>query len=88
MALKRSETSCIFRQVPLERTDRRMPGRPVRVANDNFLREVSSVEVEEENLSAADIASTLAVIGVLGLTFYVLVFSVTDILHSLPIFYP
>jgi hypothetical protein len=86
MALKTSETSCIFRQVPLQRTRRNMALRHISVANDNVIQKKASAEIED--LSARDIAPVLALLGVLGVTFYILMFAFSDILRSLPIFYP
>ncbi len=89
MALKLSETSCIFRQVPLGKRKPRVVARGMLAANDNVIRaqtfEATSVD---NNPSLADVGPLLALTVISGGTFYVISTVLSGCLKSFPIFYP
>ncbi|WP_313606967.1 hypothetical protein [Rhizobium sp.] len=89
MALKLSETSCIFRQVPLGKRKPRVVARGMLAANDNVIRaqtfEATSVD---NNPSLADVGPLLALTVISGGTFYVISTALSGGLKSFPIFYP
>ncbi len=89
MALKLSETSCIFRQSPLGRMRSRSAARRMRAANDNVFR-VRTVEATpaDHTPSLADVGPILALMAISGATFYMISSMLSGYIRSFPSFYP
>jgi hypothetical protein len=89
MALKLSETSCIFRQIPLTGMNNRTFARAMRAANDNDLhRQPIESRVAEESPSLADIGPIMALMAVSAGTFYAISTVLLGYVRSFPLFYP
>lgn len=89
MALRLSETSCIFRQVPLRRIKPRVTARGVLPANDNVVRvQADEATSADDNPSLADVGPILALMAISGGTFYVISTVLSGYVKSFPMFYP
>ena len=89
MVLKLSETSCIFRKVPLGRRKPRVVGRGMLAANDNVIRtQTFEATSAGDNPSLADVGPLLALTVISGGTFYVITTVLSGCFKSFPIFYP
>lgn len=89
MDLKLSETSCIFRQVPLTRMKPRAVARSLLAANDNVVCvETDEASSADHNLSLAEVGPILVLLAISGGTFYVISAVLSGYLRSFLMFFP
>lgn len=90
MPLKLSRTSCVFRQVPVERLKAVVDARGMQAANDNILHLSRRLEATtaDNSPSFAAFGPILVITAISGGTFYLISSVLSGFLRSFPMIYP